>query len=127
MEPIISPIYIYAISFIKNLDAFLFIVMVVSLLAILFTFFMMATDWNFNDFPFFYKENNPGENQRMKTYRKIIKYSLIVAVVSGIVKVFIPTEREMYAMMMAPQITPENLDIVANKIIDFVKKIQEVK
>lgn len=63
----------------------------------------------------------------MKTYRTIIKYAAIIAVVSAIVKVFIPTEREMYAMMMAPQITPENLDIVANKIIDFVKKIQEVK
>lgn len=66
MEPIISPIYIYAISFIKNLDAFLFIVMVVSLLAILLTVWMMAADSYCNDF-------------------------------------------------------------VANKIIDFVEKIQEVK
>ena len=127
MEPIVSPIYIYAISFIKNLDAFLFLVIVVSLLAILLTVWMIAADSYCNDFPFFERDDDSKGKPRMKTYRTIIKYVAIIAVVSAIVKVFIPTEREMYAMMMAPQITPENLDIVANKIIDFVKKIQEVK
>ena len=61
--------------------------------------------------------------------RKIIKYSLICAVILGIIASLIPSKEVVTAMIVANYITPDNLqgtnDVIKSNLQDYVNIIVE--
>lgn len=115
MNPIIDPGTIYLICVIKNLDIILILTMILPILFVVMIAAKLADDGNLEYFL--------GNDPDMAAYWKMVKWSLIISAVSMIIKIFLPTEKEMYAMAMANYITPDNLEMVKDSIIDFIKEI----
>ena len=54
------------------------------------------------------------------------KYAIIVAAIATIIVILIPDEKTMLAMLTLSFITPDNVVIAENHIIDLVTKIIDV-
>ena len=54
------------------------------------------------------------------------KYAIIVAVIATIIVILIPDEKTMLAMLTLSFITPDNVVIAENHIIELVTKIMDV-
>ena len=110
MEPIISPTLIYLIHMINAIYGLLIFIMIVSA----FTMVMspLIADCICED----YEEEG-------KVMRKIIKICAILVVICIILTIFIPTEKTIYAMIAASMITPDNISITEDQIVDLISKI----
>ena len=53
------------------------------------------------------------------------KYAIIVAVIATIIVILIPDEKTMLAMLTLSFITPDNVVITENHIIDLITKIMD--
>lgn len=110
MEPIISPALIYLIHMINAIYGLSIFVLFVSA----FTMVMspLIADCICED----YEEEG-------KVMRKIIKICAILVVICIILIMFIPTEKTIYAMIAASMITPDNISITEDQIVDLISKI----
>lgn len=122
MEPIISPVFIYLIGISSNIQwlcnllagvaiAFAVVVSVICLV---------------NEVDAY------GDDDNQYTVRlclKIIKYSLIGAVILGVIASLIPSKEVATAMVVANYITPDNLqgtnDVIKSNLQDYVNIIVE--
>ena len=55
-----------------------------------------------------------------------IKICAVVATICLILLVFIPDKKTVYAMIAASVITPDNISITEDHIVDFISRIAEV-
>lgn len=110
MEPIISPALIYLIHMINAIYGLSIFALFVSA----FTMVMspLIADCICED----YEEEG-------KVMRKIIKICAILVVICIILIMFIPTEKTIYEMIAASMITPDNISITEDQIVDLISKI----
>ena len=107
MEPIISPWVIYLFSVLSKLN------IVASAVAIFSwaTIFFIALD------KIIY-----GDDMEIEFN---YKYAIIVAVIATILVIIIPNEKTMLSMLTLSFITPDNVVIAENHIIDLITKIMD--
>ena len=110
MEPVISPALIYLIHMINAIYGLSIFILFVSA----FTMVMspLIADCICED----YEEEG-------KVMHKIIKICAILVVICIILTMFIPDERTIYAMIAASLITPDNISITEDQIVDLISKI----
>lgn len=107
MEPIISPWIIYLFSVLAKLNIVAFAIAAFSWAAI---FFMALNEIIY------------GDDMEVKfSY----KNAIIVAVIATIIVIIIPNEKTMLTMLTLSFITPDNVIIAENHIIELVTKIMD--
>lgn len=122
MEPIISPVFIYLIGISSNIQC------LCNLLAgVAISFAVVASVICLVNAVDAY-----GDDDNQYTVRlclKIIKYSLIYAVILGVIASLIPSKEVATAMVVANYITPDNLqgtnDVIKSNLQDYVNIIVE--
>ena len=102
MEPIISPWVIYMFSVLTKLSTASFIVAMFSVVIIFWA-------WIF------------GEKTKIN-----IKNVIIVLITSIVLTIIIPDRQTMLSMLTLIFITPDNIGIAENHIIDLITKIMDV-
>ena len=108
MEPIISPWVIYLFSVLAKLNIVASAVAIFSVASIIFIAFNKFIFGDDMEIPFNYK------------------YVIIVCVIATMLAILIPTEKTMLSMLTLSFITPDNIVITENHIIDLVTKIMDV-
>ena len=123
MEPIISPWTIYLIGISSNIQ------WLCNLLAsVAISFAVVATTiYLVNEIDAYGYDDDKQDTVRL--CRKIIKYSLIYAVILGVIASLIPSKEVATAMVVANYITPDNLqgtnDVIKSNLQDYVNIIVE--
>ena len=107
MEPIVSPLIVYLFSVLTKLNVAAFAVMMFSWAAILFIGL--------------YKLIN-GDDMEIEFN---FKNAIIVAVIATTIVILIPTEKTMLAMLTLSFITPDNIGVAEDHIIDLITKIMD--
>ena len=111
MNPIISPVWLYAIHVADTVYGISLFALIVSLCALLGFFLNYAID-------------NPDNTKRDKRLTvKGMKVCLVIAVVCTIGIILIPDKKTMYAMIAASVITPDNISGVENHIVELITNI----
>ena len=123
MNPIISPILIYLIGISSNIQ------WLCNLLAgVAIAFAVVATTiYLVNELDAYGYDDDKRYTTRLCL--KIIKYSLIYAVILGVIASLIPSKEVATAMVVANYITPDNLqgtnDVIKSNLQDYVNIIVE--
>ena len=107
MEPIVSPWIIYLFSILTKLNIVAFSIAVFSWVSIFFIFLNKIIYGDDLEIEFNYK------------------YAIIVAVIATIIVILIPDEKTMLAMLTLSFITPDNIVITENHVIDLITKIMD--
>ena len=107
MEPIISPWIIYLFSILTKLNTVAFAVTMFSWVVILFI----------GLYKIIY-----GDDMEIEFNFKI---AVIVAVIATTIVILIPTEKTMLAMLTLSFITPDNIGVAEDHIIDLITKIMD--
>ena len=107
MEPIVSPWIIYLFSILTKLNIVAFSIAVFSWVSIFFIFLNKIIYGDDLEIEFNYK------------------IAVIVAVIATTIVILIPTEKTMLAMLTLSFITPDNVVIAENHIIELVTKIMD--
>ena len=107
MEPIISPWVIYLFSILTKLNIVAFSIAVFSWVSIFFIFLNKIIYGDDLEIEFNYK------------------IAINVAVIATTIVILIATEKTMLAMLTLSFITPDNVVIAENHIIDLVTKIMD--
>ena len=108
MEPIISPWVIYLFSVLTKLNTVAFIIAIFSWATIFFIALNKIIDGDDIEIEFNYKN------------------AIIIAVIATMLVILIPGEKTMLSMLTLNFITPDNVAIAENHIIDLVTKIMDV-
>ena len=108
MEPIVSPWIIYLFSILTKLNIVAFSIAVFSWVSIFFIFLNKIIYGDDLEIEFNYK------------------IAVIVAVIATTIVILIPTEKTMLTMLTLSFITPDNVVIAENHIIELVTKIMDV-
>ena len=108
MEPIVSPWIIYLFSILTKLNIVAFSIAVFSWVSIFFIFLNKIIYGDDLEIEFNYK------------------IAVIVAVIATTIVILIPTQKTMLAMLTLSFITPDNVVIAENHIIELVTKIMDV-
>ncbi len=111
MEPIISPWLVYLVSFLANVGCGVSIVLVVSI-----TIFVGC---------FLFPPLSCHEKEAWQIAKKIRKKALVVAIVSFVIAILMPSKNDMLTMLALSYITPDNVQLIQGNIADFVKQIAQ--
>lgn len=107
MEPIISPWVIYLFSILTKLNMVASAVAIFSGASIIFIAFTKFTFGDDMEIPFNYK------------------IVVIVSIIATILVIIIPDEKTMLSMLTLSFITPDNIVITENHVIDLITKIMD--
>ena len=111
MEPIIPPLWLYAIHVADTVYGISIFALIISLCALLMFFLNYAVD-------------DPDDTRKQKGLTtKGMKVCLVIIVVSVIVLILVPDRKTMYAMIAASVITPDNISGVEEHIVDLITNI----
>lgn len=105
MEPIISPWLLWLISFLHNLQGLCILFAVV-----------------FGVFAFIF---GIDVNKNKEVIRPAIAF-FVAFIICVVIAVCIPDEKTMLAMLTLYYITPDNLSLLQDNIIDFIQKIVDI-
>ena len=108
MEPIISPCIIYLFSVLTELNTISFTIALFSWATIFFIALNKIIYGDDMEIEFNYKN------------------AIIVAIIATMLVILIPDEKTMLSMLTLSFITPDNIVITENHIIDLVTKIMDV-
>lgn len=110
MNPIIPPVWLYAIHVADTVYGVSLFALFASLCALLPFFLNYAID--------------PDDTEMQKGLTtKGMKVCLVIIVVSVIVLILVPDKKTMYAMIAASVITPDNISGVENHIVELITNI----
>ena len=105
MEPIVNPVFIYLIGTVDNLKVLCFLVSLCTWVwIVLFCFASIGED---------------VEELRLP------KYVMIVAVMFPLFTILIPSKETLIAMVVSSYITPDNVMVSEQHIIDMIARIKE--
>ena len=112
MKPIINPWLFYAVNFLVNLQDVCSIVLIVC--GVVMAFLTL---------------NGLGDEEKLKANKKTNKRLLVVSLLMLIVITFIPAEETCYKMMIASQVTGNNIqkaeDVIKDSVDYIFEKINE--
>lgn len=114
MEPIISPWFFYFLHVCKETYLLFRIIFWVSLPFALLMGLFVTIDYT--------SSRNKDDHTKML---KVFKISCCICLFSGLISALIPSEKTMYQMLAASLVTPDNINLVEDDIVDFVSKIAE--
>lgn len=123
MEPIISPVLIYLIGISSNIQ------WLCNLLAgVAISFAVVATTiYLVNEIAVYGYDDDKQDTVRL--CRKIIKYSLIYAVILGIIASLIPSKQIATAMLISSYVTQDNLhganEVIKANLQDYINMVVE--
>lgn len=117
MEPIISPWVLYWVSVMCNINDLVAIINWLSIMSIILVVAVHLVDYM--------NYMNGDERVIIPNWTKYIKISLIVTCVSGLLYIFIPDKQTMIAMITVSYITPDNINITADYVVELVQRISE--
>jgi len=114
--PIISPGIFYWIAVLSHVKGILLACFILSIIA--FLTFLGGVIWNH-----YSGKNSDYNNHYLKLYRKLTKTSFSIAVLSGLVYIFIPSKETSVEMLIAKYVTYENTQWTLEKIKEAVDYI----
>ncbi len=106
MEPIISPWIIYAISVLSSVKFILIVICVVSFVV-----------WGIS--------LGSMLDEEEKDAKIFFKYSSIASIVCVISAILIPSKETMLTMLTLYYVTPDNLSLVQNNVVEFIQEVVE--
>ena len=112
MEPIISPWTIYWINVLSNLN---FLAQTISCISVVLLLVLIPA----------YFCIDISEDTRDRIIR-IFKITIVVFVISALCTVFIPAKNDMIGMLVLSYITPDNINLVQDNMVEFVKRIMDI-
>ena len=107
MEPIVNPALIYLIGTVDNLKELCFLVSLLTwvwIVAVYFNSILIEED----------KESH------------LPKYMLILAVIFPLLTILIPSKETLIGMVVSSYVTPDNIMVSEQHIIDMIVRIKEV-
>lgn len=107
-EPIIRPLWIYLIDVVTGLEVAFVIMAVLVGLAVCFGVIQMAFSTSSYD------------RDEFEFGKKIVKITLPIVLVCLLLIAAIPSQKTMYTMVIADQVTPANIQYVGNTVEDCV-------
>ena len=111
MNPIIPPVWLYAIHVADKVYGISLFALIISLCALLMFFLNYAID-------------DPDDTRKQKGLTtKGMKVCLVIIVVSVIVLILVPDKKTMYAMIAASVITPDNISGMENHVVELITNI----
>ena len=111
MNPIISPVWFYLIHIANMAHGLSFVLLVVSIFSLM---LLSAGGVDFN-------QQTEKENSRLRN--KWVNICIIVMVVCNILFLLIPDENTMYAMLATSVVTPDNISVGEEHIINLITNI----
>ena len=105
MEPIVSPVLVYLIGTVDNLKGLCFLVSVFTLVWIVVICYTRFIEGD--------EESRPN------------KYVIIVAVTFLLLTILIPSQETLIAMVVSSHVTPDNVMVSEQHIIDMITRITE--
>lgn len=111
MEPIISPWLVYLVSFLANVGCVASIIFIVSITVLVGCIFFPSLCYR--------------EKEARQMANKIMKKALIVAIISLVIAMVIPSKKDLLTMLALSYITPDNVQLIQGNIADFVKQIAQ--
>ena len=117
MEPIISPWILYWVSVLSNVNDLIGIINWLSIISIILAVAVHLVDYM--------NYMNGDESVIMPNWIKYIKISLIVTCISGLLYVFIPDKQTMISMIVVSYITPDNINVSTDYVVELVQRIAE--
>lgn len=112
MEPIISPALIYLIHVLNMIYGLSFFILFISVFGMVVS--PLIADCACEDY-----------EEEKKMMHKIVKICAVIAVISLVLLIFIPDKKTMYAMIATSVITPDNISITEDHIVDLISRIAE--
>ena len=117
MEPIISPWVLYWVSVLSNVNDLIGIINWLSIISIILAVAVHLVDYM--------NYMNGDERVIMPNWIKYIKISLIVTCISGLLYVFIPDKQTMISMIAVSYITPDNINVSTDYVVELVQRIAD--
>lgn len=111
MNPIVNPIYFYLANVGDTIQILAGIVMAVTAIIMTGLFIGMFSDPSDGTY-----DNEHKEKQALKMLG-------VILVVSTVLKVFVPSSQTVYQMIAASVITPDNINLAQDNIVDFINNI----
>lgn len=110
MTPIISPWIAYVIHVASVISFTVILVAIFSGIGIIFTASCLAIS---------------DEDFEAGNMKKAFKVSTIVFAISVVVSIIVPDRETMLAMLTLSFVTPDNITLVQDNLIDFIQKVVE--
>ena len=117
MEPIISPWILYWVSVLCNVNYVLSVVNGLSIAIIVMIGGIRLVDY--------INHENGDDMVIMPNWFKYLKICLIVVCISSLLCIFIPDKQTMISMIAVSYITPDNINITTDYVIELVQRISE--
>ena len=122
MNYLVNPLWIYLINVLTKVNDIASIIVFCGIIAVVFLTFSYCYDL---------MDGYDKEDDKIKISKTFLKKFAIITIISMIVTTIIPTEKTMYAMLVASNITEENLDTAGQTVTDMVdyifEKIEELQ
>jgi hypothetical protein len=112
MNPIVNPIYFYLASVGDTVQILAGIVMAVTTIIMIGLFVDVWADLS--------NGNNDNEH---KAKVQALKMLGVILVVSTALKIFVPSSQTVYQIIAASVITPDNINMTQENIVDFINNI----
>lgn len=125
MQPIINPMWFYLIKICDTIVEFAGILIIILIIVGGIVIFYIHEDVNISDF---FDEEAVETMNKIKSIIK--RYIIILSTAIGII-VFVPDGDTIYKMLVASQVTPNNIELVGDTVessIDYIfEKINSLK
>lgn len=115
MNPIVNPIYFYLANVGDTVQILAGIVMTITT----FIMFCLLVDiWSDQN-----NDNDGNDDNKHKAKVQALKMLGVILAVSTALKIFVPSSQTVYQMIAASVITPDNINMTQENIIDFINNI----
>ena len=117
MEPVISPWILYWVSVLCNVNYVLSVVNGLSITIIVIIGGIRLVDY--------INHENGGDIAIMPNWFKYLKICLIIICISSLLCIFIPDKQTMISMIAVSYITPDNISVTTDYVVELVQRISE--
>jgi len=115
MNYLINPLWLYLLDVIKDIESTFCLIFILSGCITLIAGIVAACMIAFYD----------KDEALYKVSKKATKIGAIIAIITGIVVCFIPSEKTMYTMFVASYVTEENIDAAGETVTEMIDYIFE--
>lgn len=115
MEPVVSPWIIYWISVLSNIGGALTFVMCLSIISSIILCVIHISD----------RSSCYSSKLDFPNWFKYFKLSIIITCISCLIGIFIPDRQTMISMVVTSYITPDNINITTDYVVELVQRITE--
>lgn len=112
MNPIVNPIYFYLANVGDTVQILAGIVMAITTFIML---CLLVDIWS--------DQNNGNDDNKHKAKVQALKKLAVICIVSTALKIFVPSSQTVYQMIAASVITPDNINMTQENIVDFINNI----